>query len=69
MSIKKLSRKRPSQPSNLTIRMAEDRMASDRMVVDRGLGSVPRPSQPLSGPTNSLQRSEDVDQENSSEKK
>jgi hypothetical protein len=65
MSIKKLSRKRASRPSNLTIRMAEDRMAYDRMTSDRGLGT----SQPSSGPTNSLQRSEDVHKEDSSKNK
>jgi len=35
MSIKKLSRKRSSQRSNLTIRMMYDRMGSDKMSSDR----------------------------------
>jgi hypothetical protein len=73
MSIKKLSRKRASQPSNLTIRMAEDRMASERMGSDKGPGSmggrIQGQSHPPAGQNNLQQRTEDVDQKDSSEKK
>ena len=73
MSIKKLPRKRGSHSSNLTIRMTEDRMTSDRMSGERGpggiIGGVQRPSLPSTRQNKFLQRSEDVDQEDSSEKK
>jgi hypothetical protein len=83
MSIKKFSRKRASQSSNLTIRMIDDRMAFDRMLYNRmaadrmaemrgpssGASSIQMPSPAPADQNNSLQRSEDVDQENSSEKK
>ena len=69
MSIKKLQRK-SRQPSNLTIRMSDDRMATDRMSEMRGPGgTVQRPSATLAGQDNSLQRSEDVHQEASTENK
>jgi len=69
MSIKKL-RRQSRQPSNLTIRMSEDRMATDRMAEMRGPGGVvQRPTAPLAGQDNSLQRSEHVNQEASTEKK
>ena len=83
MSIKKLSRNRGSQSSNLTIRMIDDRMTYDRMssvrmaVVRmaemRGprsvVSSIQMPSPASADQNNSLQRSEDVHQEDSSEKK
>jgi len=73
MSIKKLQRKRGSQRSNLTIRHTEGKMATDRMSDLRGpgaiVGGVQRPSAPLAGQDNLLQRSEDVNQKDSSEKK
>ena len=83
MSIKKLSRKRGSQSLNLTIRMVDDRMAFDRMLYDRMgpdrmaemrgpcsvVSSIQMPSPASADQDNFLQRSEDVDQENSSEKK
>jgi hypothetical protein len=78
MSIKKLSRKRSSQPSNLTIRMVDDRMlfdrmmydrmASDRMGSDKGPGSIAGGFQRPVRQNNLPQRSEDVHQKDSSEK-
>ena len=78
MSIKKLSRKRSSQPSNLTIRMMDDRMmvdrmtydrmASDRMGSDKGPGSIAGGFQRPVRQNNLPQRSEDVHQKDSSEK-
>ena len=78
MSIKKLSRKRGSQSSNLTIRMIDDRMMYDRMSSDRMsemrgprsvVSNIQMPSPASADQNNFLQRSEDVDQENTSEKK
>jgi len=73
MSIKKIRPKTNKASSNLTVRMADERMASDRMINDRGPGSiagrVQSPSYPPAGQNNFAQRSEDVDQENSTENK
>jgi len=73
MSIKKLQRKRGSQPSNLTVRQTQGKMGSDKMSELRGPGGigggVQRPSAPLAGQDNLQQRSEDVNQKDSSEKK
>jgi hypothetical protein len=69
MSIKKLQRKRGSQPSNLTIRHTAGKMGPDRMSDLRGPGGIQSPSAPLAGQDNLQQRSEDVNQKDSSEKK
>lgn len=69
MSIKRISRKRTCQSSNLTIRMVYDRMMFDRMGPDK-MSDLRGPGGIAGGAQNNLpQRSEHVNQANSSEKK